>query len=78
MTWTIKITKHLNGYVLEPDSSTEEPPAVIEIPESDVKTEQLAFRRLCYELKDFFAVYNDKHFNNGQGQFLTIKVDGEE
>ena len=78
MDWSIKITKTNNGYYLQPSEEAEGRDKVIQIDEDincETRAEQLAFQELAYELMDFFAVNNDKHANNGKGQFLRIEVD---
>lgn len=80
MEWSIKITKTSNGYYLQPSKDTEDNDLVIQIDEDtscEVRAEQKAFRELAYNLMDFFAVNNDKHANNGEGQYLRIEVDNE-
>ena len=80
MDYSIKITKVINGYVLSPsdDLIPEFRELVIEDKGEGLKDEQLAFQKLCYTLKDLFGVNNDKHANDGNGQYLTISVSGEE
>jgi len=77
MEWGINITKHENGYLLKP---LEEgmPTKVVEIREDTIKGEQEALREVFYILREYFEVCNDKHSNAGKGQYLTIKVGGDE
>ncbi len=79
MEWSVKITKHLNGYVIEPTGDTDGFSSIIQMEEDgeEVLNEQLAFKELCYELQNLFAVHDDKHANDGKGQRLTIIVDNE-
>jgi len=82
MNWEMNIEKVTNGYVLKYyDEETEQNKTlVIEYKDtkSDTKMEQLTIREVFYQLLEYFAVYNDKHANNGEGQYLTIKVTGDE
>ena len=80
MDWSVKITKTLNGYYVEPSEDTDDRNFVIQVPETGQETrdEQVALANLFYELRDFFGVYNDKHANDGEGQYLRIEVDNYE
>ena len=80
MDWSIKITKTSNGYYIVPGEDCEGSDSVIEVVDTDneTKDEQIAFMNLCYELKDFFGINNDKHANDGEGQYLRIKVDNDD
>lgn len=82
----IKIKKVENGYilsVLDEDRTNYTDYNVIEIEEppgieyNEARNEQLALRRVFWELQEFFGVYNDKHANAGKGQRMTIEVDND-
>lgn len=77
--WECHIKKTINGYYVETSSIEGHKEFVIEIPEilddkNGTKSEQIAFRNLFNELRDYFAVFNDKHTN----QYLDIKVSNTE
>jgi formylmethanofuran dehydrogenase subunit C len=76
MVWKVEIEKGLNGYVVNSYEDDTKDTIVFEIDSNidEVKAEQLAFRNMAYYLRDYFAVYNDKHSNEGKGQYLTIEV----
>lgn len=80
MLWSAEVLRVNNGYSIKFIDAEGERFDVVQIDddEDEVKGEQLAFRDLCYLLKEHFAVYNDKHANDGKGQYLTISVDGED
>lgn len=73
--WSVKVTRVDNGYFVE-FLDGNYPSMVVEYVEGDseVQIDQLTFRKLCYILRDYYAVYNDKHTN----QYLDIKVSGDE
>jgi len=72
MTWKAIIKKLNNGYVIETSGGDYNLNTIIEIPddENETRAEQIAFRNLFNKLRDFFAVFNDKH----KKQYLDIKV----
>lgn len=80
MGWMADIEKVRNGYKINAYEGEEEYSVVFEYKdvEDEVLMEQLTFRDMVYFLKDFFAVHNNKHSNDGNGQYLTIKVDNDE
>ena len=77
MIWEIRIRKALNGYVAEMIADDVEE-AVFEIAEDNLLSEQRTMRDLLYHVKEFFGVYNDKHANDGKGQYLTIEVSNDD
>ena len=80
--WNIQIEKVSNGYKLSywDEESKDRRTVVFEYVDEDneIKMEQLTLQKVFFYLMDCFAVYNDKHANDGKGQYMTIKVDGEE
>ena len=73
--WKAIIEKVNNGYVLILDDGERKFRRVVKEPEvkdgmSETKSEQIAFRDVIYELREFFSVFNDKHTN----QYMDIKI----
>ena len=68
----IEIEKVSSGYIIK----TVDGKFVVGINEDieEIKGEQLAFRELCYILRNIFDINNDKHKN----QYLDIIVSGED
>lgn len=78
MKWEAIINKTDNGYYVTLNDESEEVPKsfVIEMPEEEsdnTKAEQICFRNLFNALRDYFAIFNDKHNN----QYLDIKVSND-
>lgn len=72
MKWDVTIEKVINGYYVKLGADVEGRDFVVEEPETgnSTKDEQLAFRKLCWSLREVFDVTNDKHNN----QYLDITV----
>lgn len=70
-----------NGYVITPYEITpfSQDVGVVEIPdlENEDKAEQLALREVIYYMREYFNVNNNKHWNNGEGQFMDISITGD-
>jgi hypothetical protein len=64
----INIEKVFNGYII----TRENIKTVVEIKETheETKNEMLAFQTLCYELKNIFDIFNEKH----KGLYLDISI----
>ncbi len=82
MTWETNIEKVVNGYSINHwDEESEETKTVvfeyIEA-ETELETEQLTLQKVFYYLMDYFAVHNNKHANEGKGQYMDIKVTGKQ
>jgi len=76
MNWNMNIRKVNGGYILEPN---DENPIVVEEKEYDneARVDQEAIRNVFYHMMTHFAVNNDKHAYEGEGQFITIEVSKE-
>jgi len=70
MKWSITIEKVDNGYIVQPHDE-ESNINVFEIKEDDLKSEMKTMQDVLYHLKEYFAVYNDKH----KGLYLNIDVE---
>jgi len=73
--WKAIIEKIDNGYIIKMDDGERKFRRVVKEPEvkdgmSETKSEQIAFRDVIYELREFFSVFNDKHTN----QYMDIKI----
>jgi hypothetical protein len=79
MTWSVTIDKVKNGYKLETYDGEDFETYVFEYKDVDNETlmEQLTFAEVFYFLREYFGVYNDKHANEGKGQYMTLKVDND-
>jgi len=74
MKWSIEIEKVNSGYIITPHEDSEGEKTIIEIPDGDeTLSEMEAFQKLAWNLRNFFAVYNDKH----AGKFLEITIEGD-
>ena len=76
----MEIKKTHNGYIVETYDGEDFNDFVYEIDDNleETKGEQLALRNVFYQMMEYFAVNNDKHVNEGEGQFMEIKVSGDE
>ena len=82
--WSLNIKKVQNGFIVTPTSLSDgHATTVFEDKEDDfdyneTKVDQVTMREVMWYILDYFAVRNDKHANNGRGQYLKITIDGDE
>lgn len=75
------IEEAINGYIVsyyspEQNASVKQ---VVTKKDTDNPTrdEQEALREVFYILRDYFNVGNDKHWNNGEGQYMDITLSSD-
>jgi len=82
--WSINVKKVQNGYIVTPSSNSDGHRVMVfedvedDFDYNETKVDQETMRKVMWYLLDYFAVRNDKHANNGDGQYLKIIIDGDD
>ena len=78
--WSINIKKVENGYIVTPSSTADGHRTTVfedkedDFPDNETRVDQETMREVFWFIQDYFAVHNDKHANDGKGQYMTIKI----